>query len=177
MKFILMSLITTAILTTSITTTACTFNDSGSDGIQPSPKPPTPQPHNLKYWQNLKCQNQTNSQTCNEMLQEIKNQQAHYDHQDQYQCALDEVTAEQYFYQSIINNCDYQILLCQKVGNFTPIQTALAIKTLTTAINNLKQELTLKVKYPNDYRQAALADISKQITDTQTILNNFLKPS
>ncbi|WP_308149676.1 hypothetical protein [Spiroplasma sp. AdecLV25b] len=155
-------------------TTACTFNGGGSS--DPTPTPPIPKPHDIKYWQTLKKQDISFSSDCDSMLQEIKSNKDQYDNQEQYQCALDEVTAEKYLYQASINNCDYQILLLEKITNFTPEQKVLAIKTLQTEIMNLNHELILKQKYPYDYSKTELSILTKQINDTQTILNQLLKP-
>lgn len=174
MKKFLKTFLFLNILSMASFTPACTFNGGGSS--DPTPTPPIPTPHNIKYWQSLKKQNISFSDNCDNMLQEIKNNKDQYDNQEQYQCALDEVTAEKYLYQAVINNCDYQILLLEKVTNFTPEQKVLAIKSLQTEIINLNQELSLKQKYPNDYSKTELSNLTKQINDTQTILNQLLKP-
>lgn len=147
--------------------------NSGSGG---EIKPPTPPIKDVDYFQNLIKETAGYIKECFTMLAEIQASKKDYQNEQDYQSALDEVTAEQYSYQSLVNEYQYQILLLAKQNNkFTPEQIIQGITIFTAKIGNLEQELKLKVKYPDYYSKQELQVIKATIVDSRTTLKMFEK--
>ncbi|RUP77435.1 hypothetical protein D6D54_02340 [Spiroplasma poulsonii] len=73
---------------------------------------------------------------------------------------------------SKLNNCEYQILLCQKENKFTDEQKQQAIKLLEKQINNLNSALNLIKEIKNsDFDQKDLEKIKTKIKNTKIILD------
>ncbi|ALA97789.1 hypothetical protein SKUN_00901 [Spiroplasma kunkelii CR2-3x] len=75
---------------------------------------------------------------------------------------------------SELNNCEYQILLCQKENDFTDEQKQQVIKLLEKQINNLNSALNSLSEIKNsDFNQKDLEKIKTKIKNTKIILDEI----
>lgn len=170
----LLTLIAQAMLVSGLVTsvTACHNPLAGGDGG--NVKPPEPPIKDISYYQSLIKEQEQYIVDCDQMLQEIKDNKDGYDDEADYQSALDEVSAEQFSYKSLINEYQYQILLLEKEHDkFTPDQVLQGIIIFTEKSFNLAQELKLKEKYPDYYSLQELQIIKNNIKAGKEILKIF----
>lgn len=176
MKRILAIFASLSLLTVSTTSLiSCTGFDinGGSDN---KPLPPTPPVKDIKYYQNLL---KTSEDIINDFIENMKELAKYKNDKDlfpsvaDYNQTMDELTAEMNSYQAVCEECQYQILYLTYDGNFTDDQKLIAIKYLTTELNFLTSELTIKQKYSEDYPYAELNNIKTQIGLVKIELNKY----
>lgn len=155
-----------------LTAVACT-NPLASDG-DGKPKPPDPIVRDKKYYEELIAAAESDILDCDEMLVEIKDNRDGYDSEEDYQSALDEVTAEQFHLRAQINEYQLSILFLEAPDlKFRPDQVLRGIATATASIANLSSELKLKEKYPDYYTEKELAEIRENIQLVDALLQFF----
>ncbi|MGL5268515.1 MAG: hypothetical protein ACRC8P_01970 [Spiroplasma sp.] len=125
-----------------------------------------------KYYQEKIKQNQEYIVDCNKMLEEIKESENIYDDDFIVQSSIDEVSTQKYAYQSEINEYQYQILLLAKSVRYSSTKQFLLV--VAEKIDNLNQELKLKEKYPEYYRESEL-EIIKDAIEAAKKLVMFIK--
>lgn len=144
---------------------------TGDDG---KPKPPDPINKDIKYYQDLIVAAESDIADCEEMLAEIKANRDGYETEEEYQSALDEVTAEQFHLSAQIDEYQLSIIFLEAPDlNFAPEQVLRGIIFASEAIANLGNELKLKEKYPDYYTKEELAEISDNVEFATKLLQFF----
>lgn len=155
-----------------LTAVACTNPLANGDGSKP--KPPDPIVKDKEYYEKLIAAAESDIADCDEMLAEIKDNRDGYDSEEEYQSALDEVTAEQFHLSAQVNEYQLSILFLEVPDlKFTPEQVLQGIVIAGLLITNLDGELKLKEKYPDYYTKEELAAISDNIDFATTLLQFF----
>lgn len=140
--------------------------------------PPTKQKEpiikDIFYYEKLKQEITAEIKEYDEVIKEIKNSKNDYESEEDYQIELKQTQAEKFIKMSELNNCEYQILLCQKENEFTDEQKQQAIKLLEKQINNLNSALNLLSEIKNsDFDQKDLEKIKIKIKNTKIILDEI----
>lgn len=178
MKKLLTNILSFSLLTITLSNVvACTGYDFNGGNVNPTPPKPTPK--DVNYYQNLikNCQS-----TINDFINNINELAKYQNDKDIFPTSADyirtiaELKAEQASYQVTVYDSQYQILYIQTNGSFNSTEKSQAIIYLQQKLIQLNYEFTIKKQYSVDYDKSELANITEQITNTQTILNNLLKP-
>ncbi|AXF97147.1 hypothetical protein [Spiroplasma phoeniceum] len=140
----------------------------------PPAKPKEPIIKDIFYYEKLKQEITAKIKEYDEVIKEIENSKNDYENETDYQIELKQTKAEQFIKISKINNCEYQILLCQKENEFTDEQKQQTIKLLEKQINNLNSALNLLSEIKNsDFNQKDLETINKKNKNTKIILDEI----
>lgn len=138
----------------------------------PPTKPKEPIIKDIFYYEKLKQEITAEIKEYDEVIKEIENSKNDYENETDYQTELKQNQAEKLLKISELNNCEYQILLCQKENEFTDEQKQQAIKLLEKQINNLNSVLNLLNEITNsDFDQKDLEKIKTKIKNTKIILD------
>ncbi len=138
----------------------------------PPSKPKLPIVKDFFYYEKLKQKIIAEIKEYNEVIKEIENSKNDYENETDYQIELKQTQAEKFIKMSELNNCEYQILLCQKENEFTDEQKQQVIKLLEKQINNLNSALNLLSEIKNsDFDQKDLEKINTKIKNTKIILD------
>ncbi|WP_348735204.1 hypothetical protein [Spiroplasma endosymbiont of Ammophila pubescens] len=128
------------------------------------------------YYEKLKQEITAEIKEYDEVIKEIENSKNDYENETDYQIELKQTQAEKFIKMSELNNCEYQILLCQKENDFTDEQKQQVIKLLEKQINNLNSALNLLSEIKNsDFNQKDLEKINTIIKNIKTILDEIKK--
>ncbi|MBW3058964.1 hypothetical protein D6D54_05150 [Spiroplasma poulsonii] len=137
----------------------------------PPSKPKEPIVKDVFYYKKLKQEITAEIKEYDEVIIEIKNSKNDYESEEDYQIELKQTQAEKFIKMSELNDCEYQILLCQKENKFTDEKKEQAIKLLEKQINNLNSALNLLSEIKNsDFDQKDLEKINTKIKNTKIIL-------
>ncbi|WP_342262827.1 MULTISPECIES: hypothetical protein [unclassified Spiroplasma] len=140
----------------------------------PPSKPKKPITKDFFYYEKLKQEITAEIKEYDEAIKEIENSKNDYENEEDYQTELKQTQAEKFIKISELNNCEYQILLCQKENEFTDEQKQQAIKLLEKQINNLNSALNLLSEIKNsDFDQKDLEKIKTKIKNTKIILDEI----
>lgn len=140
----------------------------------PSPKPTEPIIKDIFYYEKLKQEITAEIKEYDEVIKEIENSKNDYEIEEDYQTELKQTQAEKFIKISELNNCEYQILLCQKENEFTDEQKKQAIKLLEKQIGNLNSALNLLNEIKNsDFDQKDLEKMNTKIKNTKIILDEI----
>ncbi|MBH8623276.1 MULTISPECIES: hypothetical protein [Spiroplasma] len=138
----------------------------------PPTKPKEQKIKDIFYYEKLKQEITAEIKEYDEVIKEIENSKNDYEIEEDYQTELKQTQAEKLLKISELNNCEYQILLCQKENEFTDEQKQQAIKLLEKQINNLNSALNLLSEIKNsDFNQKDLEKINTKIKDAKIILD------
>ncbi len=88
----------------------------------PPTKPKEPIIKDIFYYEKLKQEITAEIKEYDEVIKEIENSKNDYENETDYQRELKQTQAEKFIKMSELNNCEYQILLCQKENEFTDEQ-------------------------------------------------------
>ncbi len=80
----------------------------------PPSKPKLPIVKDVFYYEKLKQEIIAEIKEYDEVIKEIENSKNDYENKADYQIELKQTQAEKFIKMSELNNCEYQILLCQK---------------------------------------------------------------
>ncbi|WP_338991732.1 hypothetical protein [Spiroplasma endosymbiont of Seladonia tumulorum] len=140
----------------------------------PPAKPKEPIVKDVFYYEKLKQEITAEIKEYDEVIKEIENSKNDYENEEDYQTELKQTQAEKFIKMSELNNCEYQILLCQKENYFTDEQKQQVIKLLEKQINNLNSVLNLLSEIKNsDFDQKNLEKIKTKIKNTKIILDKI----
>ncbi|QED24418.1 hypothetical protein [Spiroplasma citri] len=140
----------------------------------PPAKPKEPIVKDVFYYEKLKQEITAEIKEYDEVIKEIENSKNDYENETDYHTELNQSQAEKFIKMSELNNCEYQILLCQKENEFTDEQKQQAIKLLKKQINNLNSTLNLLSENKNsDFDQKDLEKINTKIKNIKTILDEI----
>ncbi|WP_426605875.1 hypothetical protein [Spiroplasma endosymbiont of Glossina fuscipes fuscipes] len=141
----------------------------------PPAKPKEPLIKDVFYYEKLKQEITAEIKEYDEVIKEIENSKNDYENEEEYQTELKQTQAEKFIKMSELNNCEYQILLCQKENDFTDEQKQQVIKLLEKQINNLNSALNLLSEIKNnDFDQKDLEKINTKIKKIKTILDEII---
>lgn len=148
-------------------------NNFNKPNLPPAKEKP-PVIKDIFYYEKLKKKIITEIKEYDEIIKEIKNSKNDYEIKKDYQVELNQTQAEQFLIVAELNNCEYQILLCQKENNFTEEQKQQATKLLEKQINNLNSVWNLLSEIKNsDFDQKDLEQIKTKIKKIKTILDGI----
>lgn len=137
----------------------------------PPTKPKEPIIKDIFYYEKLKQEITAEIKEYDEVIKEIENSENDYENETDYQTELKQSQALKFIKMSELNNCEYQILLCQKENHFTDEQKQKAIQLLEKQINNLNSALNLLSEIKNsDFDQKDLEKTYTKIKNTKIIL-------
>ncbi len=140
----------------------------------PPTKPNKPIIKDVFYYEKLKQEITAETKEYDEIIKEFENSKNDYENETDYQTELKQTQAEKFIKMSELNNCEYQILLCQKENKFTEEQKQQAIKLLENQINNLNSALNLLNEIKNsDFDQKDLEKIQTKFKNTKIILDEI----
>ncbi|WP_425379895.1 hypothetical protein [Spiroplasma endosymbiont of Stenodema calcarata] len=140
----------------------------------PPEKPKEPIVKDVFHYEKLKQEITAEIKEYDEVIKEIENSKNDYENEEDYQTELKQTQAEKFIKMSELNNCEYQILLCQKENEFTDEQKQQVIKLLEKQINNLNSALNLLSEIKNsDFDQKDLEKIKTKIKNTKIILDEI----
>lgn len=140
----------------------------------PPSKPKEPIIKDVFYYEKLQQEITAEIKEYDKVIKEIENSKNDYENKTDYQTELKQTQAEKFIKISELNNCEYQILLCQKEKKFTDEQKQQAIKLLEKQINNLNSALNLLSEIKNsDFDQKDLEKINTKIKNTKIILDEI----
>lgn len=183
----ILSLLTLTSLGT-LSTVACNWkaigDDNGGGQLDPGkPENPEPEGKDREYYLTLIAQNESDIEDCKEWLSDINrdknNDQNNDEPAEDYNLAINEVTAEMYAYQAENYEYYYQIVLVRNEGQIDLIDKQEAIDYLTAKKDLLMKELERKqtiIDNPDnedEYPEDELDNIQANINATKIVIEKL----